>query len=57
MPAIEVVRQEKGLELIGDQQNCFAVASDTPLETGIRQFNLDDAAGVTDLIVERFLSG
>ena len=55
MPAIEVVRQERGLELIGDQRFCFAVASDTPLETGIRQFDIDDAAGITDLIVERYI--
>ncbi len=56
MPSIEVVRKDRGLDLIGDQRNCFAVASDTPLETGIRQFDLDDSTGITDLIVERYLS-
>jgi molybdopterin-guanine dinucleotide biosynthesis protein B len=57
MPAIEVVRQERGLELIGDRRNCIAVATDTPLETGIKQFDLDESTGITDLIVERYLSG
>jgi molybdopterin-guanine dinucleotide biosynthesis protein B len=56
MPSIEVVRAERGLALIGDQSSCFAVASDTIIKTNIRQFSLGDAAGIADLIVERYLS-
>ncbi len=55
MPSIEVIRAERGLELIGDPHNCFAVASDTPVETRIQQFDLNDAKGIVDLIIDRLL--
>jgi len=54
-PSIEVARRERGLELIGDERYCFAVATDAQLETDIPQFNLDDSNGIVDLIVERYL--
>jgi len=56
MPAIEVVREERGLELIADPDTCFAVAADIPLVTGLRQFDLNDAPGIIDFVIERFLS-
>jgi len=56
MPAIEVVREERGLELIADPDTCFAVAADTPLVTGLRQFDLNDAPGIVDFVIKCFLS-
>ena len=56
MPAIEVVREERGLELIADPDSCIAIATDTPLVTGLRQFDLNDAPAIVDFVIMRFLS-
>jgi molybdopterin-guanine dinucleotide biosynthesis protein B len=49
-PTIEIVRREVGIDLIGDPSQTLAIVTDTPLQVPIPQFDLDDAAGVADLI-------
>ena len=56
MPAIEVVRSERGLDLIAAPDSCLAIATDTPLVTGLRQFDLNDAPAIVDFVIKRFLS-
>jgi molybdopterin-guanine dinucleotide biosynthesis adapter protein len=53
-PKVEIHRKEAGplLEVASD---LFAVVTDEPLETEIRQFGINDVAGVADLIEEKFL--
>lgn len=59
MPKIEVHRRARSENLLcrGDQfdPSLFAVASDTPLELDVPVYDINDAAGLCDLIVERFL--
>ncbi len=55
-PKIEVHRRELHRELLCRREdNLLALASDEPLEVGVRCFTLDDAPGIADLIEERFL--
>ncbi len=60
MPKIEVHRRERSATLLcrGEQHDptLFAVASDEPLELDVPIFNINDAAGLCDLIEKRFLS-
>ncbi len=53
-PKIEVHRPETG-PLIKDLKNLVAIASSEPLETGIRQFSLEDTKGIADFIEEDFI--
>jgi molybdopterin-guanine dinucleotide biosynthesis protein B len=55
-PAIEVVRRESGLELISNPAQRIAVATDTPLQANVPEFNLDDAIQIVDFIELKFLS-
>ncbi len=54
-PTLEVVRAANSLELICPPEQRFAVAADVPLDLGVPQFGLDDAAAITDLIERLFL--
>jgi molybdopterin-guanine dinucleotide biosynthesis adapter protein len=54
-PALEVVRQAAGLELVSQPPQLLAVATDTPLETEALQFSLDDAPAIADWIERHFL--
>jgi len=54
-PALEVVRSANSRELVGSQEQRFAVAADFPLDLGVPQFALNDTQGVTDLIETLFL--
>jgi len=60
MPKIEVHRQERSERLLcrGEEHDpaLFAVASDQPLELDVPVYDLNDATGLVDLIVERFLT-
>jgi molybdopterin-guanine dinucleotide biosynthesis protein B len=56
-PSLEVVRADNGLELICNPQQLFAVASDTPLDTNAPRFDLEDIAGIADLIETRLIKG
>jgi len=53
-PSLEVVRLASGLELISSAEQLAAVATDTPLETTVPQFDLNDAASIADFIEKRF---
>lgn len=54
VPKIEVHRREAGPPLT-DIENIIAIATDEPLETGIRQFSLEDVTGLVSLIEEDFI--
>ncbi len=60
MPKIEVHRRERSENLLcrGEEHDpsLFAVASDSPLELDVPVYDINDAAGLCDLIVERFLT-
>lgn len=59
MPKIEVHRLERSPTLLcrgaEDDPTLFAVASDEALELDVPVFDINDAVGLCDLIVERFL--
>ena len=54
-PKIEVSRRAKGAGLVSDPKDLVAVATDHPIALDVPQFDLDDAAGLVDLIEKRFL--
>ncbi len=60
MPKIEVHRKERSERLLcRDEENdpaLFAVASDSPLELDVPVYDINDASGLCDLIVKKFLS-
>ncbi|RME36705.1 MAG: molybdopterin-guanine dinucleotide biosynthesis protein B, partial [Thermoflexia bacterium] len=54
-PKIEVSRAEKSRELLCAPEELVALATDQPYDLDVPQFDLNDAAGLVDLIEERFL--
>lgn len=54
-PALEVLRQASGAEMIGDPGQVLAIASDFPIETEIPRFDLDDVAGIVGWIEEHII--
>lgn len=60
MPKIEVHRRERSENLLcrGEEHDpaLFAVASDSPLDLDVPIYDINDATGLCDLIVEKFLS-
>jgi molybdopterin-guanine dinucleotide biosynthesis protein B len=54
-PKIEVSRRERGTGLICRRSDIIAAVSDHPVDLDVPQFDLEDAAGVADLIEQRFL--
>lgn len=60
MPKIEVHRRERCEKLLcrdeENDPNLFAVASDSPIEIDVPRYEINDAQGLCDLIVERYLS-
>ncbi len=53
-PAVEVVRAEKGLDLLCEPPQLVAVATDTWLDALIvPQFNLEDVSAIADFIEQR----
>lgn len=54
-PAIEIVRAERGLELVGSVEQWIAVATDTRLDIAAIQFDLDDIEGIATMLEGRFL--
>ncbi len=56
-PKIEVSRAEQGRELVCSPEELVAIATDQPYDLDVPQFDLDDAAGLADLIEARFLRG
>ena len=55
-PKIEVSRAEKGSELLCTRDELVAIAADRSFDMDVPQFGLDDAAGLVDLVVQRFLT-
>ncbi len=60
MPKIEVHRKERSERLLcrDEEQDpsLFAVASDSPLELDVPVYDINDASGLCDLIVARYLT-
>jgi molybdopterin-guanine dinucleotide biosynthesis protein B len=54
-PSLEIVRSANSKELVGSQDQRFAIAADFPLDLGVPQFGLDDVQAIADLIEQRFL--
>ena len=55
-PKIEVSRAEKGRDLLCTREELIALAADQAFDMDVPQFGLDDAAGLVDLIEQRFLT-
>jgi len=53
-PKIEVHRRQAG-PLLPSAKKLIAIATDEPLETKTRQFSLEDAKGIADLLEKGFL--
>jgi molybdopterin-guanine dinucleotide biosynthesis protein MobB len=56
-PTLEIVRSERGTELISSPDQLIAVTSDIPLEIEVPNFDLDDIKSMVDLIEDRYLIG
>ncbi len=54
-PKIEVSRREKGSELLCTEEELVAIVTDHPFDLNVPQFDLDDTAGIIDLVEESFL--
>lgn len=54
-PKIEVVRSARSREPLCTPDELIALATDVPVDLDVPQFDLEDAAGLVDLIEERFL--
>lgn len=54
-PKIEVSRRARSDELLCDGDELIAIAADQPFDLDVPQFDLDDVAGIADLLEERFL--
>ena len=59
MPKIEVHRRQRSERLLCRDEDhdpsLFAVASDSPLSLDVPVYDINDAVGLCDLIIERFL--
>ena len=55
-PKVEVIRAVRSTEPICDPAQLLAIVSDVALSLGLPRFDLDDVAGLADLIEARFLS-
>lgn len=53
-PKIEIHRKEAG-PLLENAQKLFAVVTDEPLQSGVKEFDLEDVRGVAGLIEEDFI--
>lgn len=54
-PKIEVHRAEVSDTLLCEKEELFALATDTPFNMGVPEFDLDDSSGLVDLIEKEFL--
>jgi molybdopterin-guanine dinucleotide biosynthesis protein B len=55
-PKIEVSRKECSTELLSGEDELIAIVTDNEFEIKRPHFDLDNAAGVADIVVEKFLS-
>lgn len=56
-PAIEIVRAELGMDLIGDEEQLVAVATDVPLNLSVPQLDLNDVVEIAEFIEQKFIQG
>lgn len=56
-PAIEIVRESLGVNLIAGEDQLVAIASDVPLTVGVPVFDLNDVAGIADFVERTFIKG
>jgi len=56
-PKIEVFRRAVVSELVCDASELLALVTDERLDVPVPQYDLDDAAGIADLIEDKLLSG
>jgi len=54
-PKIEVTRRERSTELICQPAELIGIMADYPVDVPVPQFDLDDAAGVVNLLEELYL--
>lgn len=54
-PKIEVSRAAKGATLLCSEDELIALATDQPHDVRVPQFDLDDAAGIVDLLERLYL--
>jgi len=54
-PAVEIVRAERGIEVIGSPEQLIAVVTDTDIKTPVPRLDLDDIQGLVALIETKFL--
>ena len=54
-PCLEVVRGEKGVDLVSEPGKLVVVATDTPVAVSVPQFGLNETEKVVDWIVATFL--
>jgi molybdopterin-guanine dinucleotide biosynthesis protein B len=54
-PCLEVVRRERGVELVSEPGRLTAVVTDTPLAVEVPQFGLDETGKIVDWLVGAFL--
>lgn len=55
-PKIEVSRRARSQELLCREEELLALVTDQPFALDVPQFDLEDVAGLADLIEERFLA-
>jgi molybdopterin-guanine dinucleotide biosynthesis protein B len=56
-PKIEVTRLERGTELLCQAEELIGIMADYPLDIPVPKFDLEDAAGVVDLLERLYLRG
>ena len=54
MPKIEVHRKEAG-PLLETANKLFAIVTDEPLDTGVKQFSLEDVQGVAEMVEKDYI--
>jgi len=54
-PKIEISRQERGTTLLCTADELIGLMADYPVDMPVRQFTLEDATGVVDLLEELYL--
>ncbi|MFC1875567.1 molybdopterin-guanine dinucleotide biosynthesis protein B [Chloroflexota bacterium] len=55
-PKIEVFRSDVSDKILCSEKELLALVTDKHIDMDVPQFNFDDANGIVDLIIERFLS-
>jgi molybdopterin-guanine dinucleotide biosynthesis protein B len=55
-PKIEVSRKECSTDLLSSEDELIAIVTDNKFEINRPHLDLDDAAGVADIVVEKFLN-